>query len=157
MELNLDLINVYNANPSFEGPSTQNVFHYSPFYKLWETQLFIISGNCTNIFTFCNFHWKHNFLKLYIFSLDVEGSELQILKSIPFEKVDIKVLDIEHKHMGDIFPGSFQELKAFLELKGYDYHMQIRDPLGYPNDVVFVKRGFLNEIKEMQNKMNDEL
>ena len=96
-------------------------------------------------------------MKLYIFSLDVEGSELQILKSIPFEKVDIKVLDIEHKHMGDIFPGSFQELKAFLELKGYDYHMQIRDPLGYPNDVVFVKRGFLNEVKEMQKKINDEL
>ena len=93
----------------------------------------------------------------FLFSLDVEGSELQILKSIPFEKVDIKVLDIEHKHMGDIFPGSFQELKAFLELKGYDYHMQIRDPLGYPNDVVFVKRGFLNEIKEMQKKINDEL
>ena len=59
--------------------------------------------------------------------------------------------------MGDIFPGSFQELKLFLELKGYDYHMQIRDQLGYPNDVVFVKRGFLNEIKEMQKKINDEL
>ena len=93
----------------------------------------------------------------FLFSLDVEGSELQILKSIPFEKVDIKVLDIEHKHMGDIFPGSFQELKAFLELKGYDYHMQIRDPLGYPNDVVFIKRGFLNEIKEMKNKLQHEL
>ena len=106
---------------------------------------------------FSNFHWNHDFLNLLNCSLDVEGSELQILKSIPFEKVDIKVLDIEHKHMGDIFPGSFQELKLFLELKGYDYHMQIRDPLGYPNDVVFVKRGFLNEIKEIQKKINDEL
>ena len=90
-------------------------------------------------------------------SLDVEGSELQILKSIPFEKVDIKVLDIEHKHLGKIFPGSFQELKTFLELKGYHYFMHIRDPLGYPNDVVFIKRGFLNEIKEMKNKLQHEL
>ena len=152
MELNPDSINVYNANPSFEEPSTQNVFHYSLFYKLWETQLFIISGNYIPIFIEIKISWN-----FFLFSLDVEGSELQILKSIPFEKVDIKVLDIEHKHMGDIFPGSFQELKTFLELKGYDYHMQIRDPLGYPNDVVFVKRGFLNEIKEMQNKINDEL
>ena len=30
-----------------------------------------------------------------ICSLDVEGSEFPILKTIPFDKVDIKVLDVE--------------------------------------------------------------
>ena len=93
----------------------------------------------------------------FIYSLDVEGSEFEILKSIPFDKVDIKVLDIEHKHMGNIFPGTLLELALYLKEKGYDYHMEINDPIGYPNDVVFVKRGFLNEIEEMQNRMNDEL
>ena len=35
------------------------------------------------------------------FSLDVEGSELEILKTIPFEKVTIDILTIEYFVFGD--------------------------------------------------------
>merc|ERR1719460_1874786 len=47
---------------------------------------------------------------VHYFSLDVEGSEFPILKTIPFDKVDIKVLDIEVNHAGSIFPGSFKDI-----------------------------------------------
>ena len=39
-------------------------------------------------------------LILFSFSLDVEGSEFQILKTIPFNDVDIKVINFEMKHVG---------------------------------------------------------
>lgn len=32
------------------------------------------------------------------FSLDVEGAELQVLKTIPFDEVDIKYLTVEFQH-----------------------------------------------------------
>ena len=82
-----------------------------------------------------------------LISLDVEGSEYEILKTIPFDKVDIKVLDVEHKHIGAVFPGTYEEFKDFLIQNGYQYFMKIRDQLGYPNDVVFVKNNFVEEIE----------
>lgn len=48
------------------------------------------------------------------FSLDVEGNELDVLKTIPFDKVDIKVMSVEILHG----PGKLA-LKQFLESKGY--------------------------------------
>ena len=81
--------------------------------------------------------------------MDIEGAELQVLKTIPFDKVDIKVFVIEYKHIGDVFPGSYNELKLFMESNDYDFMFEIDDPLGYPNDVVFVKRGFLNDIESI--------
>ena len=63
-----------------------------------------------------------------------------ILKSIPFEEVDIKVIDIEYKHIGKIFPVSYQELKALMERNGYEFDSKIDDPNGNEMDVVFVKK-----------------
>ena len=83
---------------------------------------------------------------VFFYSLDVEGSELAILKTIPFDKVDIKVIDIEYKHIGKLFPGTYLELKTFLEVNGYEFAFKIDDPLGYPNDVVFVKKGFIQDL-----------
>ena len=48
------------------------------------------------------------------FSLDVEGNELDVLKTIPFDKVDIKVMSVEILHG----PGK-AALKEFLISKGY--------------------------------------
>lgn len=48
------------------------------------------------------------------FSLDVEGNELDVLKTIPFDKVDIKVMSVEILHG----PGK-KALKKFLASKGY--------------------------------------
>ena len=87
-----------------------------------------------NLFTF----WKISF------SLDIEGSEFQILKTIPFHKVDIKVIDLEINHVGEIFPGTFEDILNYLDAQGYDFHFEISGL-----DAVFVKKGFLNEINEL--------
>ena len=79
---------------------------------------------------------------VHYFSLDVEGSEIQILKTIPFDKVDIKVLDIEIPHLGKVFPGSFEELDTFLTQQGYKLYTII-DKL----DAIYVKNGYLEEIE----------
>ena len=47
------------------------------------------------------------------FSLDVEGAELPILESIPWDKVDIKILSIEVNH------GDGSKIDAFIKSKGY--------------------------------------
>ena len=44
---------------------------------------------------------------------------LQVLKTIPWEKVDIEVLTIETNHAGEVFEGTRDDIKEFLEDKGY--------------------------------------
>ena len=81
---------------------------------------------------------------VHYFSLDVEGSELPILKTIPFDKVDIKVLDIEIKNAGQIFPGSYREITKFMYSQGYEFFTQVSDV-----DAIYVKKGYLNELNEL--------
>ena len=80
------------------------------------------------------------------FSLDVEGSEFQILKTIPFKEVDVKVINLEINHLGQIFPGTWEDILNYLETQGYDFHFKISSK-GIPFlDAVFVKKGFLDEL-----------
>ena len=78
------------------------------------------------------------------FSPYVEGSEFQILKTIPFQDVDIKVIDVEIDRAGTIFPGTYEDISKYLDMQGYDFHSQITK-----YDAVFVKKGFLDEINEL--------
>ncbi|KAK2162081.1 hypothetical protein LSH36_104g02046 [Paralvinella palmiformis] len=55
-----------------------------------------------------------NRTRIDYFSLDVEGMELPILKSIPFDKLDIAVLTVEYKHGKDK-----SEYADFMRHKGY--------------------------------------
>ena len=41
---------------------------------------------------------KYNLINIYYFSLNVEGSELEILKGINFEKMNIKIFGIEFNY-----------------------------------------------------------
>ena len=43
----------------------------------------------------------------------------QVLKSIPWEKVDIEVITIETNHAGEVFEGTREEIKDFLVHKGF--------------------------------------
>ena len=52
-------------------------------------------------------------------SLDIEGAELQVLRTLPWDKVDIEVMTVETAHAGEVFPGSTDEFRQFLEEKGY--------------------------------------
>ena len=85
-----------------------------------------------------------------IFSLDVEGSEFQILKTIPFREVDIKVINLEISHVGEIFPGTWEDILNYLDTQGYEFHFKIPFQ-GIPFlDAVFVKKGFLDELNDKQ-------
>ncbi len=49
----------------------------------------------------------------------------QVLRTIPLDKVDIKILDIEMNHVGQIFEGSADDLRRYLEKNGYDAFMRV--------------------------------
>ena len=73
------------------------------------------------------------------FSLDVEGDELKILKTIPFDKINIKMLTVEYLHG----PGGANALQKFMESKGYQVVANIRQ--GYSvGDLIFIKKGLYN-------------
>ena len=55
--------------------------------------------------------------------MDVEGSEFQILKTIPFHEADIKIIDLEITHLGEIFPGT---LWAVIVIKKSDRGKNIK-------------------------------
>ena len=82
--------------------------------------------------------------------MDVEGSEFQILKTIPFQEVDIKVINLEISHVGEIFPGTWEDILNYLDTQGYEFHFKIPFQ-GIPFlDAVFVKKGFLDELNDKQ-------
>ena len=76
------------------------------------------------------------------FSLDVEGLELPILKSIPFDKLDIAVLTVEYKHG----KGKTEYVK-FMKGKGYkkvkELNFVITELYLGGSDFVFVKNDLL--------------
>jgi len=53
------------------------------------------------------------------FSLDIEGAELPVLKTVPWEKVDIRVLTVETHFAGQVYPGDRREVIAYMEEVGY--------------------------------------
>ena len=55
------------------------------------------------------------------FSLDIEGAEFEVLKTVPWDKVDMEVLLIELIHAGSLFKGSREEIHQFLSSKNYVY------------------------------------
>lgn len=61
-------------------------------------------------------------------SIDTEGGELDIIKSIDFDKITIKIIDVENNY-------SDNRLQLFLEQKGY----VLKTTLGV--DLIFEKRG----------------
>ncbi|XP_046638282.1 protein Star-like [Daphnia pulicaria] len=67
------------------------------------------------------------------FSLDVEGHELKILKTIPWHKVDIKTLTVEWDNLleGQEALSSFMEESGFIRIGAFDFQ--------YTRDVIFIK------------------
>jgi hypothetical protein len=82
-----------------------------------------------------------NRTRIDYFSLDVEGKELDILKTIPFDKLDIKVLTVEYIHIPEGIPA----LITYMNSKGYYKHSRIdkENPAiaMFTRDIVFVKNG----------------
>jgi len=93
------------------------------------------------------------------FSLDVEGAEFPILKSIPWDKVDIQVMSIETHLLNKLFPGDRDELIAYMASVGYNHvpwghtkQNENRKSMGTRDDM-FVKKGIeLRMTKEEKEK-----
>ncbi|KAK7070977.1 hypothetical protein SK128_026906 [Halocaridina rubra] len=81
-----------------------------------------------------------NTTSIDLLSLDVEGAELQVLKTIPWEKVIIRVVCVEYKHV----PEGGQALITYLKEKGYALDSTLGD------DFIFVRK----DIVERQNEGN---
>ena len=55
------------------------------------------------------------------FSLDIEGAEYPVLKTVPFQNVDIKMFGVELEHAGKIFEGTENDIINLLRSNGYQY------------------------------------
>ena len=75
-------------------------------------------------------------------SLDIEGAELDVLRSIDFDEIDIKVISIEINHIGTIWDGTHTELKYLLSRNGYEFYKIVEI------DEIYVKKGFINSGKD---------
>ncbi len=53
------------------------------------------------------------------FVVDIEGAEFPVLRTLPFEKLDIRLLQVELPHLGKYFPGTYDDLVEFFYKKGY--------------------------------------
>ncbi|RXG60230.1 Protein Star [Armadillidium vulgare] len=67
------------------------------------------------------------------FSLDVEGHELEVLQTIPWNKVNIITLSVEFCHGKSGKNG----LKSFMESKGYKVYTNYKQKSGLNNDLIF--------------------
>lgn len=76
------------------------------------------------------------------FSLDVEGADLAVLKTIDFDKVDIKVITLEYHNLDYIFEGNARSARYFLQSQGYKLYKQLE------HDVIYVKNDFLSEFNK---------
>lgn len=88
-------------------------------------------------FPFYSFMLALNRTTIDFFSLDVEGDELNVLKTIPFEKLNIKMLAVEYVHE----TGGHNQLQRFMESKGYDTLLKMQRDDGGVNDLIFRKKG----------------
>lgn len=93
---------------------------------------------------------------VHYLSLDIEGAEFPVLTSIPWNKVDIKAVTVETHLAGRLFPGTRDDIIAFMDEVGYNHvtgaHRQtndLRSNLGTTDDL-FVR-------KEINLRQKDEL
>ena len=98
---------------------------------------------------------------VHYFSLDIEGAELAVLKTIPWDKVDIKVLTVETHLAGKVFPGTRQDIIQFLDSVGYR-HLVVGTSGEDTKDDLFVKKGMdllgeMEKVNEEKEKEREEL
>ena len=78
-----------------------------------------------------------NQLTVDFFSLDIEGDELKVLMTIPFDKVNIKMMTVEYAHE----TRGLRDLLKYVEQKGYESMLQVSRWDGGVNDIIFRKKG----------------
>merc|ERR1712012_837401 len=68
------------------------------------------------------------------FSLDIEGAELPVLKTVPWDKVDIRTLTVETHFAGQLYPGERRDVNG-----DYEGPQTKQDDLFVRNDVPLFK------------------
>ena len=80
--------------------------------------------------------------KIDYFSLDVEGLELEVLETIPFDELDISVLSVEFAHVKN--KGNLVDFMTSRDFLLYDTLVASNGSLQYYcQDYIFVKRQLL--------------
>ncbi|XP_065351453.1 uncharacterized protein LOC135946905 isoform X1 [Cloeon dipterum] len=70
------------------------------------------------------------------FSLDVEGNELEVLRTIDFDQFDIRTLSVEFKHV----KAGKDMVQRFMNEKGYEVHSTVTRSDNLANDFIFMKK-----------------
>ena len=86
---------------------------------------------------------KHNIKKIDYCSIDVEGSEFDVIKSIDFSSVSITCFSIENNY-------GIEEIKEYLEKRGYIHWKTVQW------DELFVHKSFFNNISDNEEKIYSE-
>ena len=73
----------------------------------------------------------------------MEGSELDVLKTIPFDEFDIKVISAEFEHEGVVNQSHNIELKKYMQSRGYEIVTIVTAHWNLANDYIFVKKDLL--------------
>ena len=50
---------------------------------------------------------------------------MQVLQTIPWDKVDIEVITVEVSHAGEVFPGTKEDIRNYMAEQGYVLHHTI--------------------------------
>ena len=93
------------------------------------------------------------------FILDIEGAELQVLRTLPWDKVDIEVLSVETDLAGMVLDGSREEIIEFMKSVGYT-HREHSNSWSHvnnmPKDDMFVRNDVAARVK-LNDKTREEL
>ena len=79
----------------------------------------------------------------------------QVLRTIPWDKVDIEVLSVETDLAGKVLDGSRQEIIELLENAGYtryDHRNNINPVTGMAQDDLFVRNDVVHKYQARENK-----
>ncbi|KAL3831893.1 hypothetical protein ACJMK2_023587 [Sinanodonta woodiana] len=74
------------------------------------------------------------------FSLDIEGDEMHVLETIPFDKLNIKMMTVEFVHGAN----GEETLRSVVESKGYESLLKVQRWDGGVNDIIFRKKGLIH-------------
>jgi len=93
-----------------------------------------------------------NVSKIDYFSLDVEGAELDILKTIDLEKLDISTLSVEFIHDVE----GKNAIKEHMVANGYFVLTEVTHPNWLANDFMFVKKSFFDTLSSgVKSQLNE--
>ncbi|KAF6201525.1 hypothetical protein GE061_003916 [Apolygus lucorum] len=92
----------------------------------------VVSVQCFPLYTYL---LALNVTQVDYFSLDVEGVELDVLKTIPFNLLNIQTLSVEFAHV----PGGKEAIHEYMFEQGYVMHSEVTHPDWLANDFIFMK------------------